>query len=183
MTQYHWSPGSNIVDVAFVVGVENISTAGARDEYRFTAHATKGAHWRVHTTGNHFAGIGIKAHHSLHTKISINPSPPNPLPQGARGAGVFRFRRMTNANVINRKLLTHLNTGWDIVTIFRTFSALTLMVSEQNGKRSSMSLQTSQQTQELQASLQGSLFKTVKSRRFLRSLHGRIHGGYEKRPL
>ena len=57
MPQDHGSPGAHIVDETAVVGRVGISARGLLEEDGFAAHAAKGAHRRVDTARNVFAGF------------------------------------------------------------------------------------------------------------------------------
>ena len=60
MTQHHRAPRTDIIDIAFAVGVIQIRTVSAFDEQRHTAHTGKCTYRGVHTAGDQALRCGIQ---------------------------------------------------------------------------------------------------------------------------
>ena len=56
MAQDHRAPRADVVDVFLAVGVPKIGTLGALYKTGGATHGAKGAHGRIHATGDHLGG-------------------------------------------------------------------------------------------------------------------------------
>ena len=57
----HWTPGTNVVDVALVIFVGDVGAFGMLEEQWRAADALERTHGGVHTAGDVFLGIGKQA--------------------------------------------------------------------------------------------------------------------------
>ncbi|CNV07209.1 Uncharacterised protein [Salmonella enterica subsp. enterica serovar Bovismorbificans] len=69
MPQYHWSPGTDIVDIRFAIDIIKISAVRFFDKQWGTAYASEGANRGVHATGDQLAGRAIEIFRLTHGKI------------------------------------------------------------------------------------------------------------------
>ena len=60
MAQNHWSPGTDIIYIGVIVGVENFRTSGPRDEDWLTANRLECPDRAVNTTRDHLLCLGKK---------------------------------------------------------------------------------------------------------------------------
>ena len=79
----HRAPGTDIVDVALVVFVNDVGAFGMLEEQRRAAHAFESAHWRVDATGDVLLGFGEQVFRTGHEKTLSKSG----CEQGVEGAG------------------------------------------------------------------------------------------------
>ena len=66
VAQDHRTPRADVVDVPLALGVPQIGALRAPDETRRAAHRAKGAHRRIHATGNHALRAGKQCFVRVH---------------------------------------------------------------------------------------------------------------------
>ena len=66
MTQHHWAPGADIIDIRFTINVVKVSAVGALDKQRRTADAGERTYRRVHAAGNKFTRSVIQIFRFAH---------------------------------------------------------------------------------------------------------------------
>ena len=58
MTQNHWTPRANIINISIVFGIIDFAAISAVHKDWRTTDACKSTDWRVDATGNMFTGLG-----------------------------------------------------------------------------------------------------------------------------
>ncbi|MNZ91243.1 hypothetical protein D3C78_1102200 [compost metagenome] len=58
--QYHWAPGTDVVDIGFAVDVEQVSPVRPFDKQRHTANAVECTHRRVNPAWDYLFCLGIQ---------------------------------------------------------------------------------------------------------------------------